>query len=207
MIRAQTLFFGFTLALFATTSSAQMYRCVNGGSSYYSDRPCMSAAPKVDKFGSLGPVTETSSSSSSYRESSSRYYREPSQERAPDYQKYLSGTCASMLDAIRTAPSRGLKYDVIRDLRNEYEQKCYEEDRMARRKQYEESGEESRQKAGTYVAADKAKQELARLQTQCNAMRDVLASKRRQLDTMKPGDRANFDTLEKSFNDRCIRVQ
>lgn len=207
MTRRSSILVGLTLAALASASSAQMYRCVNGGSSYYSDRPCMTSAPKVDKFGSLGPVTETSSSSSSYRDSSSRYYREPSQERAPEYQKHLSGTCASMLDAIRTAPSRGLKYDVIRDLRNEYEQKCYEEDRMARRKQYEESGEDSRQKAGSYVAADKAKQELARLQTQCNAMRDLLASKRRQLDTMKPGDRANFDTLEKSFNDRCIRVQ
>ncbi len=112
-----------------------------------------------------------------------------------------------MLDAIRTAPTRGLKNDVIRDLNREYEQKCYEEDRMARRKVYEQNGEESRQKVGSYMASDKAKDELARLQPQCSAMRDVLASKRRQLDTMKPGERANFDTLEKSFNDRCIRVQ
>ena len=112
-----------------------------------------------------------------------------------------------MLDAIRTAPARGLRNDVIRDLSREYEQKCYEEDRMARRKVYEENREESRQKVGSYMAADKAKDELARLQSQCNAMRDVLANKRRQLDTMKEGDRANFDTLEKSFNERCVHAK
>lgn len=203
--RQLTWILGAALACFASAGHAQMYRCVNGASSYYSDRPCTSAPPKVNKFSSVGPVSETSSTS--YRDGYPRHYREAGQERAPEYQKYLSGTCASMLDAIRTAPARGLRNDVIRDLSREYEQKCYEEDRMARRKVYEENREESRQKVGSYMAADKAKDELARLQSQCNAMRDVLANKRRQLDTMKEGDRANFDTLEKSFNERCVRAK
>lgn len=203
MSRPWLLLANFVVVAFsATPACAQMYRCYNTGATYLSDKPCAPTAPKVDKLVSVGPLrTEPARTYSS-----SSYYRGSNQlEKAPAHQKYLSGTCSSMADAIRTAPTRGVNYQVINDLRAEYENKCREEDRLARTQAYEEERQASREKMKSLNAVNEAKDASARTEAQCNAMRDVLANKRQKMDGMTPGEKTNFQTLQTSFNDRCVR--
>lgn len=191
-----------TLTLVSTQASAQTYRCVSGGTTYIADRPCQPVSPQSNKLVSVGSLK----SPSTYTSSQSSYYRGSSQlEQAPAHQKYLSGACASMADAIRTAPTRGINYQVISDLRREYDQKCKEEDRLARTQTYEDERRESAEKVKQLESAKDARTAHAQVEAQCNAMREVLASKRAKFDSMTPGEKTNFQTLQSSFNDRCVK--
>jgi len=189
------------LGISATTANAQMYRCINGSTSFYSDRPCATQSPKVDKLVSVGPLQSPQRTPSEYR--SSNYY--PSMEGAPKHQKYLSGACASMADAIRTAPTRGVNYSVIRDLNREYDEKCREEDRLARSQSYDDEQQARQARQASLDGAKIARQENVRTQEQCNAMREVISTKRQTLSSMTPGEKSNFQTLEASFNERCVK--
>ncbi|MGE5452307.1 MAG: hypothetical protein ACM3VZ_10770 [Acidobacteriota bacterium] len=110
-----------------------------------------------------------------------------------------------MSDAIRTAPTRGVNYQVINDLRREYDQKCKEEDRLARTRTYEDERRESSEKTRRLESAQETRSAQLQIEAQCNAMREVLGAKRAKMDSMTPGEKANFQTLQSSFNDRCVR--
>lgn len=198
-----TWMLGASALLFLGPASAQMYRCMLNGSSYISDRPCTAVPQRVDKLGSIGPErTPSPYSSGSY---GSTYRSSRDLEKAPSHQKYLSGACASMADAIRTSPARGINYQVIRELRTEYDEKCREEDRAARAQAYEDERRIHDERATSLTAANRARDEQARSNAQCQAMRDILITKRQKVDTMTPGEQANFQTLQTSFNDRCVK--
>lgn len=189
------------MSIGATTAYAQMYRCTNGATSYYTDRPCTTQSAKVDKLVAVGPLPSPQRTPSAYR--SSNY--SPSMEGAPKHQKYLSGACASMADAIRTAPMRGVNYTVVRDLNREYDEKCREENRLARSQTYDDEQQERQARQASLDGAKIARQENARTHEQCNAMREVIATKRQAIPRMTPGEKTNFQTLEASFNDRCVK--
>ncbi|HET8871682.1 MAG TPA: hypothetical protein VFM48_14640, partial [Aquabacterium sp.] len=108
-------------------------------------------------------------------------------------------------DAIRTAPSRGVNYQVIGDLRAEYDQKCREEERAARKQANDDDRLEREKNTAQIYAAQQARSEQARAEAQCQAMREVLASRRANVDRMSPGEKSNFQTLQASFNDRCVK--
>ena len=101
-------------SLWAGAASAQMsYHCRDSnGNNYVLSRPCPSDMRTTAVVG--GPARSSgysSSSSSSYRPSS----RSSGDE--PEHHQYMSGRCRSLHQAMRTASSRGLKYDAIEDLR------------------------------------------------------------------------------------------
>ena len=110
-----------------------------------------------------------------------------------------------MADAIRTAPIRGVNYSVIRDLTREYDDKCREEDRLARSQSYDDEQQERQARLASLDGAKIARQENARANEQCNAMREVISAKRQTMTRMTTGEKANFQTLEASFNDRCVK--
>ena len=115
-------------SLWAGAASAQMsYHCRDSnGNNYVLSRPCPSDMRTTAVVG--GPARSSgysSSSSSSYRPSS----RSSGDE--PEHHQYMSGRCRSLHQAMRTASSRGLKYDAIEDLRKEYRRECREEEEAA----------------------------------------------------------------------------
>lgn len=187
------------LSSVCTASLAVTYRCTNGTTRYYSDKPC----PAGDlRF--VAPSGE--SGGSAYRSNGRNSYQstETSVARAPEHMKYLNGACAQLNDAIRTAPTRGLNYGVIAELRNEYERKCGEEDREARSQVRKDADQvRSDRRAEQNQKQREAEEAQARAQ-RCAAMRDAIQSRRRQLASMPAKDVAAFHETEASFNERCL---
>lgn len=172
---------------------AQVYRCSNGGSTYISDRPC-NGAP-LGKLGSLGPTDRT-------RDISTPSYTPPI-GKAPEHQAYMSAQCASLNDAIRTGPARGLQSSSMQDLHNEYRQKCQEEEsaaqqRLRQQKMAERSGRQSQQ-----MAEQVRRNATVTSLEQCNELLRILSSKRRQFDGMNAGEKADYQRFEANYNARC----
>ena len=105
----------------AVAAHAQLrYTCTQNGQTYSSGSPCPSTtAPKY-----YGPPPA---------ERYSNTYTPPPPKigEAPPQVKYMSARCASLNDALRTAPARGLKYETIATMRRAYEDECREEEMEA----------------------------------------------------------------------------
>ncbi|MBC7956833.1 MAG: DUF4124 domain-containing protein, partial [Cytophagales bacterium] len=156
------------LASLATGSAfgQGMYRCNSGGTTHWSDRPC---APGADtRITNYGPV-RTPEARPSYT---------PSLQKAPDHLPYLSGSCAELNDAIRTAPARGVGRSTQSELREEYQRKCSEDEEAARKRVMDDR----RQQRDERKAEINSRQaELARTATakeQCSELFRILREKR-----------------------------
>jgi hypothetical protein len=187
---------GCTLSLMALGCMAQTYRCSNGTVRYYSDKPCPSSGGGGG-LTSMGP-SSTHTAPPTYQTPI------PSVSKAPDHIKYLHGACASLNDAIRTAPARGVSWQVINDLRGEYERKCREDDQNARQMlSQDQSSEREQRTAALSAPAEERKQAQMKAQ-QCDAIRDAVQTRRRRMDTMTPSELNALRDTEASFNTRCL---
>lgn len=184
-------------ALFLSTASvaamAQSYRCSSDGRTYYSDRPCNNGSTRLQVYGSPSPAPQYNSGQS---------LRDP--PRAQDHIKYLSSACASISEAIRTGPSRGVRGDVIQGLHEEYRQKCAMEDQEARSR----VGQDLRQRQQALsdqrdVSLQDQRQAKARME-RCAGMRDVIALKRKRESELNDKEVEALRSLEHTYNDICI---
>ena len=184
---------GFLLAGFGTVAFAQAYRCGgSGGSPYYSDRPCSGAPTQIRSYGPMPVGRYVHGGSSS------------SLPKAPEHLQYLGSECASINDAIRTAPIRGIGHGVISELHDEYNRKCAEDDQRARSLLAQE---QSRQSQARTQVQDQATRQLAQARAQsqqCESMRDVITLKRRREAALNPTEVAALRSLEAAFNQRCL---
>ena len=185
---------GLVIASASGQAGAQVYRCSNGGSTYLSDRPC-SGAPA----GRLGMV---GSSDRSAREPVSSSYIAPV-GKAPEHLAYMSAECASLNDAIRTGPARGLKSSTMSDLNTEYRRKCQEEESAAYQRLARQRSEDRQEKQSREKAFQVQVNEAQRNREQCDELLRILATKRRQVEGMNPGEKADFQRFETSYNARC----
>jgi hypothetical protein len=191
--------FALVLLSVCAASQAVTYRCTNGTTRYYSDKPCPSGDLRL-----IGPSSDPSPTASSRSSWRSYQNHDVTVARAPEHMKYLNGACAQLNDAIRTAPSRGVGRSVISDLRNEYERKCSEEDRDARVQLWQDADQaRSQRRAEQAMRRGQVAEAQAKAQN-CDAMRDVIQSRRRRLDTMTSKEVAAFHDTEAAFNDRCL---
>jgi hypothetical protein len=178
----------------ASATQAQTYRCSSGGTTYLSDRPC-ATAPKAS-MGAYGPS----------RSMAPNPYSAPlpGAPKAQDHVKYLSADCASISEAIRTGPARGVRGDVIQGLHEEYRQKCSLEDQEAHARAQQDHSREQQLKLSQRDGLARER-EQARLQSdQCGAMRDVIALKRQREKALNPKEVDALRDLERSFNQRCV---
>jgi len=183
------------MACAAQAASAQgMYRCSSGGSTYYSDRPCGTGAA-TGKLGSVGPDAR--------RELPPTSTYIPPVGKAPTHLSYLSPECASLNDAIRTAPARGLKYNVISDLHQEYQEKCGEEDQMARRRVWQDKRDQREERLSQQAAEQRERTQQATSREQCNELLRILHGKRQQMASMTAGEKDDLQRFEASYNARC----
>ena len=192
-------------SLWAGAASAQMsYHCRDSnGNNYVLSRPCPSDMRTTAVVG--GPARSSgysSSSSSSYRPSS----RSSGDE--PEHHQYMSGRCRSLHQAMRTASSRGLKYDAIEDLRREYQRECRDEESEAYSKlstdRYQRKKEQREEEKATRLADQASRDREERFLQQCAESRRILHAKQARTD-LSVGDKADLRGFEENFIARCKR--
>jgi len=164
----------------------QRYTCTSNGRSYASSQPCPSSGMVY-----YGPVT-----SSSYEAPM------PKVDRAPAALKYLSARCASLNDAIRTAPARGLKHDVINQLRKEYSDECSESERQADAQLSLDRKDKSKQLNDARQAETLDKERAAIREQQCGESKRILFAKRARTD-LTEGEKADLRRFEDNYRSRC----
>ena len=183
----------FLLASLAANSAfgQQMYRCKSGSSTYVSDRPCPVGSDT--RLTAYGPARTTEPRPT---------YPAPVQK-APDHLRHLSAACAELNDAIRTAPARGVGRATQSELREEYQRKCQEEDELARKRVWEERRQQRDERKAEITSrqAEQARSVAAR--EQCVELLRILSEKRKRLDAMAAGERADHQRFETSYTERC----
>ncbi len=165
----------------------QRYTCTSNGRTYASSQPCPSSGPLY-----YGPVTSTPS----YEPKAAKM------EQAPDTLKYLSPRCASLNDAIRTAPARGLKHDVIGEMNKEYRQQCSEDESEARSKMSRERREDKQLRAEANQAEQQDRERSAIQAQQCGESKRILFAKRARTD-LTAGEKSNLQLFEDNYRSRC----
>lgn len=165
----------------------ERYTCTSNGRTYASSHPCPSSGMVY-----YGPATTSPSSES----------RIAKIDQAPDTLKYLSPRCASLNDAIRTAPARGLKYETISEMRKEYEQQCSDNEKDAHDQMSRERRENKKQMTEA-SKADQADRERANIQAQqCGESKRILFAKRARTD-LTAGEKADLQRFEENYRSRC----
>ncbi len=169
----------------------QMYRCKNGSSTYVSDRPCPGGADT--RLTAYGPAKTAEPRPT---------YQAPLQK-APEHLRHLSAACAELNDAIRTAPARGVGRATQSELREEYERKCQEDEELARKRIGEERRQQRDEREAEISSRQTEKARSAAAREQCGELLRILHEKRKRLDAMTAGERADHQRFETSYAERC----
>ena len=165
----------------------QRYTCTANGRTYPSSQPCPTSGMVY-----YGPAT----SSPSYEPKMAKI------EQAPDTLKYLSPRCASLNDAIRTAPARGLKHEAISAMNREYRQLCPDEEGEAKSKLSRERREDKQQRAEASKADQQDRERTAIQAQQCGESKRILFAKRARTD-LSAGEKADLQRFEDNYRSRC----
>jgi hypothetical protein len=177
-------------------AQAQSYRCSNGSSTYYSDRPCSSAP--AGKLGAFGGNPRQSAPPAAYSP------QLPRAGKAQGHVKYLSPACADISEAIRTAPARGVRGDVVSGLHEEYREKCALEDQDARRQLRQDEQKLQSEKVAQRDSIANERAQAQQRADQCAGMRDVIALKRSREKQLNETEVAALRSLEGTYNSRCL---
>ncbi|UXH78856.1 hypothetical protein [Roseateles amylovorans] len=201
------------LLLASLTSSicqAQTYRCNVNGSTYFSDRPCGSAAPQPPqpgKLGTFGPAGGGNSNSGASNYGSSSYGSSSysgSVRKPPEYAQYLTSACAQLEEAIRTAPARGVRGDTLQGLNEEFRTRCNEDVQEAQRKFYQKRREQSQQRDDQRQQLAAAQAEQRRQDEHCANMRAVIADKRAAMASLDARQKELLQQMQENYNLRCM---
>ncbi len=173
------------------------YRCINSaGVAQWQDRPCNSApAPELG-------VRAAPPAPPVYRQ---RSYGDalPTPQPASEHVKYLSPGCAEIQEAIRTGPSRGVRYDTLSQLRLEYDKKCRDEDMEARRRARDDDQAQRESKQAQKLAQQQAKTQAQEEADRCRELLRLLNGRRARVATMNEGEKADLKRFEDNYTQRC----
>jgi hypothetical protein len=169
-----------------------LYRCNNNGSMVLSDKPCPGASTRLTAIGP-DPYADAARSNTYI----------PPVGKAPEHLPYLSPECASLNDAIRTGPARGLRSQTLSDLHSEYQQKCAEEDQAARQRLWQEKSAQRQERRSQEQAQQAAQARATTSREQCSELLRILHGKRKQLEGMTAGEKADLQRFEANYNERC----
>lgn len=187
---------------FSLSASAATYRCSSAnGQVYYADRPCSGGSPQANgdtRLGSVGPAPEAPPPMRTYT---------PSVPKPPEHSKYLTGNCAQMEEAIRTAPARGVQGETLRGLYEEYRNKCEYEVRQAQERVYADKREQDRLRVEQRQMVASQQAEDRRQENQCNNMRAVIADKRANMASLDARQRELLQTMQENYNRSCLNRQ
>lgn len=174
----------------STAYAQSRYVCrQSNGSTTISDRPCNGSASSVVAY---GPTQQQSTSSSI-----------PKAPEAPDHLKYLGARCASMNDAIRTGPTRGLTYQTMADLQKNYRKECADEESQAYSRLSEDRRNSQTAKNESQRQANAEKQQAALKQQQCDESKRIIYNKSVRTD-LTEGERAELARFKENYQARCL---
>ena len=185
----------FTAQAGLAAGASGMYRCYNGSSMFVSDKPCR-VNKREEKFTAMGPAANP-------MPMRGQSYNLPSVDKAPEHLRYLSTDCAQLNDAIRTAPARGLRSDVIYQLRSEYQIKCSDDESDAYRALGKERDQQRQERRAEQQAQQTQKELSLRERDRCNEMLRILHGKRSQFDSMTEGQKNDFVNFQSNYSMRC----
>lgn len=182
----------------AGVQAQTVYRCQKDNRSVLSDKPCTTGAATSLNY--YGPVNESSPRYTSSMQVPTR--------KAADYLAYLTPACAELNEAIRTAPSRGVRGQGLRDLHEEYQRDCRVDDRLAQRRLAREQDAkdvaEIQARERQAKAAHDAQQQAQLVRSQCAEMRGFIADRKQRLSGMSEGEQADLRRAEERFKQRCV---
>jgi hypothetical protein len=125
---------------------------------------------------------------------------------APDFLDRLSPRCSSLNDAIRTGPARGLRSETISDMRQEYQQKCSEEEyevsTRIRTELSDRKKQEKTQKQESQQLEIRTKERTALEQQQCFESKRIIQAKRARTD-LSAGEKGDLQRFADNHQRRC----
>lgn len=177
-----------SLMLISVGAEAQSrYTCSSNGRTYQSTQPCPGSGIVY-----YGPATNQP-----------RYEAPiPKIGRAPANLKYLNPRCASLNDAIRTAPARGLNYDTISQMNREYGQECSESESEASAQMSQEHRDQKQQLKEAKATASQEKERASLREQQCGESKRILYTKRARTD-LTEGEKSELRRFEENYRSRC----
>ncbi|MEO5845577.1 MAG: hypothetical protein ABIQ33_12135 [Caldimonas sp.] len=186
------LLLGLALAAGGQAAAQRMlYRCVIDGKTSLSDRPC--AERPSPSFAVIGPAREPRQSMSST----------PMVSKAATHLDYLSPLCAELNEGMRNGPARGLGPRALAELHSSYRERCGEDDAVARKRFVEEQAKK-RDAHNNELLAEKRERDLVKLtREQCDEMYRIAHNRRKKLEALSPGERADFERFEANRKSRC----
>jgi hypothetical protein len=168
-----------------------LYRCVVDGKTSLSDRPCSDG--RSASFAAIGPARETRATATTM----------PSVSKATPYLDYLSPICADLNEGMRTGAARGLGPRALSELHNSYRERCSEDDQAAR-KRFADDQAKKRDVRNDELLAEKRERDQVKLtREQCDEMYRIAHGRRKKLDAMSAGERADFERFEENRKSRC----
>lgn len=177
-----------SLMLISAGAAAQSrYTCSSSGRSYQSTQPCPGGGLVY-----YGPTANQQSYEAPI----------PKVGQAPANLKYLSPRCASLNDAIRTAPARGLKYDTISQMNREYSQECSESESEASAQMSQERKDQKQQLKEAKATASQEKERASMREQQCGESKHILYTKRARTD-LTEGEKSELRRFEENYRSRC----
>ncbi|MBP6405340.1 MAG: DUF4124 domain-containing protein [Ramlibacter sp.] len=126
----------------------------------------------------------------------------PSVGDAPEHLKYMDPRCASLNDAIRTAPARGLKGDVVSDMRKEYNRECRESEMEASRRLSQEKGDKRKAADTEKKVAEREASWTKAQQEMCGELKRVLRIKQARTD-LNEGEQRDLQRSQEAYQRRC----
>jgi len=177
---------GAALMLATGVGAQARYECrTPGGSKYFSDRACSGQLV-------YGAIPERPGSRPSYA----------GVGEAPRYLQYMTPRCASLNDALRTAPARGLKYDTINTMRRDYQAECGDNEAEARTQHSRDVSADRQQKSAERRSQSIAQDQARLHEQQCEESKRILLAKRKRPD-LQEGERADLKRFEDNYRARC----
>ncbi len=186
------------LTALPAASWAQTYHCsAPNGMRYQSSQPCR--AGHQQGLTIYGPKVAPQSN---------RKSTPVALPRAGDELTYMGSKCASMQEAIRTAPARSIDAVTVRELRRNFDIECREEHQQALQQLHADK-REKRKQASELVNEDKrqksnAQQAEKKLMDQCAEMRRAIHL-RKQRPTSNEGEVRDLQLFEERYTLRCVQ--
>jgi hypothetical protein len=188
----------FFLAHGADAQAQTTFKCSNGGTAYYSDRPC----PLDTKTTAMTPTLPQPVPTPAAVDTRNGHLA------------FLSAECRRMneeLKRLQAAQDSGggnweTRREQLSDLEERYRGRCAEEESLAWERLQEMDRNHHEQQRSSLLLKRAQQERVAAEREQCAEMRRIRQAKRQQLGAMSPGEKADFQRFETAFVARCEGV-
>lgn len=116
---------------------------------------------------------------------------------------YMTPRCAQLSEALQKGPVRGTGFSDYAGMREEYQNSCADDELQARQKLFQQKMGHQSDIMAQKSAAQEASAQSQLTREQCDELLGILAAKRKRLDTMTEGEKADHKLFEANYKARC----